>query len=131
MRIETIVSRACVFIAVLALAAPCGADTLASWNDGTLWAEHPLPFQFVFALERIKTLAALHPQWKTQQPFKGVLEGDNRAVVASGERGILELLSASHAGMTTDEAQQLDRRGHEEGLAQRVPHEALNCRSRI
>ena len=72
-------------------------------NDGTLWSEQPLYFQLVFALDRVKALAPYHPEWKTKQPFQGVIEGDMKAVMASGEKGLAELLAVSHAGMTTDE----------------------------
>ena len=72
-------------------------------NDGTLWSEQPIYFQFAFALDRVKALAPQHPEWKTQQPFKGVLDGDMKAVMASGEKGLIELLMLTHTGMTTDE----------------------------
>jgi phosphoserine phosphatase len=72
-------------------------------NDGTLWSEQPMYFQLAFAIDRVKTLAPQHPEWKTEQPFQAVLEGDMKALAASGEHGILELVMASHAGMTTDE----------------------------
>lgn len=72
-------------------------------NDGTLWSEQPIYFQFAFALDRVKALAPQHPEWKTQQPFKAVLDGDMKAVMASGEKGLMELLMATHTGMTTDE----------------------------
>ncbi len=72
-------------------------------NDGTLWCEMPLPFQLLFALDRVKELAPQHPEWKEKQPFKAMLEGDMKALMAEGERGLLELMMASHAGMTTDE----------------------------
>ena len=72
-------------------------------NDGTLWAEQPIYFQFAFALERVKALAPKHPEWKTKQPFKAVLHGDMKALAASGEKGMLQLLIATHTGMTTDE----------------------------
>jgi phosphoserine phosphatase len=72
-------------------------------NDGTLWSEQPIYFQFAFALDRVKVLAPQHPVWKTQQPFKAVLEGDMKAVMASGEQGLAELLLATHTGMTTDD----------------------------
>jgi hypothetical protein len=60
-------------------------------------------FQLAFAIDRVKALAPQHPEWKTQQPFRAVLESDVQALAASGEHGILELVMASHAGMTTDE----------------------------
>jgi hypothetical protein len=72
-------------------------------NDGTLWCEYPIPVQLAFALDRVKALAPKHPESKEKQPFKAVLEDDLKAVFASGERGLLELMMASHAGMTTDE----------------------------
>ena len=72
-------------------------------NDGTLWAEQPIYFQFAFALDRVKALGLMHPEWKTQQPFKAVLDGDMKALLASGEKGLAELLMATHTGMTTDE----------------------------
>jgi phosphoglycolate phosphatase-like HAD superfamily hydrolase len=72
-------------------------------NDGTLWSEKPIYFQLQFAMDRIKELAPSHPEWKSEQPFQAVLE-DDRAVLASvGEKGLLQLVMASHAGMTTDE----------------------------
>jgi phosphoglycolate phosphatase-like HAD superfamily hydrolase len=72
-------------------------------NDGTLWAEQPTYFQFAFALDRIKALAPQHPEWQDTQPFKAVLEGDLKALAASGEKGLLEIMAATHAGMTTEE----------------------------
>jgi phosphoglycolate phosphatase-like HAD superfamily hydrolase len=72
-------------------------------NDGTLWAEQPIYFQLAFALDRVRALAPKHPEWKTKQPFKAVLDGDMKAVAASGPKGMIELLLATHTGMTTDE----------------------------
>jgi phosphoglycolate phosphatase-like HAD superfamily hydrolase len=72
-------------------------------NDGTLWAEQPMYFQLAFAIDRVKALAAQHPEWKTQQPFQAALEGDLKALAASGEKGIGELVAVTHSGMTTDE----------------------------
>jgi hypothetical protein len=72
-------------------------------NDGTLWSEQPAYFQLAFAMDRVKALAPRHPEWSTQQPFKGVLEGDIKAVAATGERGLMELVMATHADTTTDE----------------------------
>jgi haloacid dehalogenase-like hydrolase len=81
-------------------------DRIATFdNDGTLWLEQPVYTQLVFALDRVKALAAEHPEWKDQQPFKAVLEGDMKTVAASGEKGIAQLLAATHAGMTPDEFQ--------------------------
>ncbi len=72
-------------------------------NDGTLWAEQPIYVQLAFAMDRVKALAPEHPEWQTQQPFAAVLAGDMDALHDSGEHGLLELIMASHAGMTTDE----------------------------
>ena len=76
-------------------------------NDGTLWSEKPVYFQLLFAIDRIKALAPQHPEWKTQQPFKAVLEDDREALVDAGEKGLLQLVMASHAGMTTTEFSQI------------------------
>ena len=72
-------------------------------NDGTLWSEQPAYFQLAFAFYRIKVMAPKHPEWKDKQPYKAVLEGDMQALAAAGEKGLLELMAATHAGMTTDE----------------------------
>jgi phosphoglycolate phosphatase-like HAD superfamily hydrolase len=72
-------------------------------NDGTLWVEQPMYVQLAFALDRIKALVPAHPEWKDKQPFKAAIEGDLRTVAAGGEHALLELLMATHAGMTTDE----------------------------
>jgi phosphoglycolate phosphatase-like HAD superfamily hydrolase len=72
-------------------------------NDGNLWSEQPAYFQLLFAVDRIKALAPDHPEWKTQQPFKAVLEDDMNELAEQGVPGILKLVMASHAGMTTAE----------------------------
>ena len=72
-------------------------------NDGTLWAEKPVPFQLLFAFAEVKRLAPQHPEWKTKEPFASLLKGDMAAVAATGERGVLEIVTATHSGMTTDE----------------------------
>jgi phosphoglycolate phosphatase-like HAD superfamily hydrolase len=72
-------------------------------NDGTLWIEQPIYNQFVFALDRVKEFAPQHPEWKNKQPFKAVLAGDMKALIASGEQGMLQLVGVTHSGMTTDE----------------------------
>ena len=79
------------------------ADRIAVFdNDGTLWSEQPIYFQFAFALDRVKALAPRHPEWKTTQPFKAVLDGNLEALAASGQKGLGELVMATHTGMTTD-----------------------------
>jgi hypothetical protein len=72
-------------------------------NDGTLWAEKPVPFQVIFAFDRVKAMAPQHPEWRRQEPFASVLRGDLARVAASGEQGVLQIMAATHAGMTTDE----------------------------
>jgi haloacid dehalogenase-like hydrolase len=72
-------------------------------NDGTLWCEHPMPVQLVFALDRVTALAPQHPEWKDTQPFKAALEGDMKALAEAGEHGLVELVMTTHAGMTTEE----------------------------
>jgi phosphoserine phosphatase len=80
------------------------ADRIAVFdNDGTLWSEQPMYFQLAFALDRVKALAPQHPEWKNQQPFKAVLEGNMKALAETGERGLLELVMATHAGNTSEE----------------------------
>jgi phosphoglycolate phosphatase-like HAD superfamily hydrolase len=76
-------------------------------NDGTLWSEQPIYFQFAFALDRIKELAPKHPEWKNQQPFEAVLEGDQKALLAGGEPALLKIMAESHTGMTTEEFQDI------------------------
>jgi hypothetical protein len=72
-------------------------------NDGTLWIEQPMYVQLAFILDRVKVLAPLNPSWKNKQPFKAVLDGNMRAIAASGEKGLMELVAVTHAGMTSDE----------------------------
>ncbi|CAN7710019.1 HAD family hydrolase [Rhizobium leguminosarum] len=76
-------------------------------NDGTLWVEHPIYTQLAFALDRVKLLAPQHPEWKETQPFKAVLEGDMTALAASGEKGLVELIMTTHAGMTSSDFQKI------------------------
>jgi hypothetical protein len=75
-------------------------------NDGTLWAEQPVYFQFLFALDRVKALAPKHPEWKDKEPFASLLKGDMKGVLAGGEKSIAEIVMATHAGMTTAEFNQ-------------------------
>ena len=76
-------------------------------NDGCLWSEKPFYFQLLFAVDRVSELAADHPEWQNTQPFKGAIEGDLEAIAATGEHGLLELVMASHAGMTTAEFEEI------------------------
>jgi phosphoglycolate phosphatase-like HAD superfamily hydrolase len=80
------------------------AERIATFdNDGTLWAEQPYYFQLAFAFDRIKAMAPQHPEWKDHEPFKALLQNDKAAFASSGESGLLEVVAATHAGMTTDE----------------------------
>jgi len=79
------------------------ADRIAVFdNDGTLWVEQPLPVQACFVLDRIRALAPRNPEWRAQQPFKAVLEGDVAGIMAVGVDGLTRLVMATHAGITTD-----------------------------
>jgi phosphoglycolate phosphatase-like HAD superfamily hydrolase len=84
------------------------AERIATFdNDGTLWAEQPIYFQLAFALDRVKVLAPLHPEWKDQEPFASLLKGDIKAALAGGEPAIFEIVTVTHSGMTTDEFQKI------------------------
>jgi phosphoglycolate phosphatase-like HAD superfamily hydrolase len=72
-------------------------------NDGTLWAEKPVPFQLRFAIDQVKQLAPRHPEWKSKEPFASLLKGDLAGAAATGEKGLMEIVTATHTGMTTDE----------------------------
>jgi hypothetical protein len=76
-------------------------------NDGTLWAEQPMYFQAFFVFDRVKAIAPQHPEWKDRQPFKAILENDRKALLASGEKGAMEILMATHSGMTTGEFEKI------------------------
>ncbi len=80
------------------------ADRIAVFdNDGTLWCEQPMYFQFLFALDRIKVMAPQHPEWQDKEPFASLLKGDVKGALAGGEKAMLEIVMATHAGMTTEE----------------------------
>lgn len=80
------------------------AERIAAFdNDGTLWAEQPMYFQLAFALDRVKALAPRHPEWKTREPFRALLRGDVHGALAGGQKAAVEIVAATHAGMTTDE----------------------------
>jgi len=84
------------------------ADRIATFdNDGTLWSEQPVPVQLYFVLDRVKALAPQHPEWNTKEPFASILKGDAKSALAGGDRALLELVMATHAGLTTDEFAQI------------------------
>jgi phosphoserine phosphatase len=84
------------------------AERIATFdNDGTLWCEQPVPVQLFFTLDRVKALAPQHPEWKDQEPFASLLKGDLKAALAGGDHALLEIIMATHAGMTTVEFEQI------------------------
>jgi phosphoserine phosphatase len=84
------------------------AERIATFdNDGTLWAEQPMYFQLIFAIDRVKTLAPQHPEWKSKEPFASLLKGDVKKALAGGEKAIAEIVMATHAGMTTAEFEKI------------------------
>jgi phosphoserine phosphatase len=86
------------------------AERIAAFdNDGTLWSEQPMYFQLFFALDRVKALAPQHPEWKNQEPFASLLQGNVKQALAGGEKAILEIVMATHAGMTTEQFEQIVR----------------------
>ncbi|MCA0901147.1 HAD family hydrolase [Microbulbifer agarilyticus] len=75
-------------------------------NDGTLWAEQPVYFQLIYALDQVKKMAPQHPEWKTEEPFASALKGDMEKLMASGKEGLMKIIGATHANMTADEFSQ-------------------------
>jgi phosphoglycolate phosphatase-like HAD superfamily hydrolase len=76
-------------------------------NDGTLWVEQPMYPQLFFALDRVKELAPQHPEWKDKEPFASLLRGDVKTALKGGHKAILEIIMATHAGMTTNEFEKI------------------------
>ena len=84
------------------------AERIATFdNDGTLWCEKPMPIQLFFALDRVKELAPQHPEWKEKEPFASLLKGDVKAAMAGGEHALLEIVMATHTGMTVGEFEKM------------------------
>lgn len=84
------------------------AERIATFdNDGTLWCEQPVPVQLYFTLDRVKALAPQHPEWKHKEPFASLLKGDIKTALAGGDHALLEIMMATHAGMTTVEFEQI------------------------
>jgi hypothetical protein len=80
------------------------SDRIATFeNDSTLWVEQPMYVQLAFALDRVKTLAPMHPEWTDKQPFRAVLEGEMKTLAESGDTVLVELVMATHAGKTVNE----------------------------
>jgi hypothetical protein len=79
-------------------------DRVATFDqDGTLWTEHPLYAQAMFALDRLAKLAPQHPEWKQTDPFKSVLTGDHEATEKFTEKDWMEIVAVTHSGMGTEE----------------------------
>jgi hypothetical protein len=76
-------------------------------NDGTLWSEQPMYFQAFFIFDRIKELAPQHPEWAEKEPFASVLKGDVKSALAGGEKFLIEMAMATHAGMNTEEFEKI------------------------
>ena len=72
-------------------------------NDGTLWAEQPLYFQFVFMLDQVKAAAPKHPEWKADPVFQALAKQNHEALAKLGQRPVLELLGQANSGMTVGE----------------------------
>ena len=86
------------------------AERIATFdNDGTLWVEQPMYTQLVFALDRVKALAPQHPEWKDKEPFASLLKGDVKGALAGGEKAVVEIVMATHAGMTNAEYEAIVR----------------------
>jgi haloacid dehalogenase-like hydrolase len=84
------------------------AERIATFdNDGTLWGEQPMYFQLLFALDRVKALAPQHPEWRDKEPFASLLKGDVKGALAGGERALLDIVMATHAGMTAEEFEKI------------------------
>jgi phosphoserine phosphatase len=100
-------TKARILAFVQAVTQPGGPDFVAPAgrvavfdNDGTLWAEQPVYVQAFFVADRIRAMAATRPEWKTKEPYASVLRGDLRGLAAAGEKGLAQLVMATHAGMT-------------------------------
>jgi hypothetical protein len=86
------------------------ADRIAVFdNDGTLWAEQPIYFQLAFAIDRAKAMVAKNPELSKRPALKAAAEGDIKALAATGEKGIAQLLAVTHANTTSDEFAQIVR----------------------
>jgi len=72
-------------------------------NDGNLWAEQPLYFQLLFALDRVRAMADDHPEWRETEPLRAIIEDDRGALASIGEHELVEIVMATHAGLTIDE----------------------------
>jgi haloacid dehalogenase-like hydrolase len=72
-------------------------------NDGTLWAEQPVYFQFFFALDQARKAAAADPAWASTPALKAAAAGDIKAILAGGEPALIEVVTATHSGMSVED----------------------------
>ncbi|MFD2201042.1 HAD family hydrolase [Shivajiella indica] len=72
-------------------------------NDGTLWGEQPYYFQLAYAIDFVKKEAPNHPEWSKDPIFQAAIVGDMKGLMGGGEKGLIELVMKSHAGMTEDQ----------------------------
>ena len=96
-------------------------------NDGTLWVEQPMYVQLAFTLDRVKVLAETHPEWRETQPFKSILENNLAGAALGGERAMLEVVTATHAGMTTDEFSEIVREWLKQAIHPRFKRPYTEC----
>jgi len=74
-------------------------------NDGTLWAEQPMYFQLIYAFNYVKTLASRNPGWAESRVLRAAMVGDVAEVLRNGQQGVMQVVMASHSGMTVDQLQ--------------------------
>jgi len=96
-------------------------------NDGTLWAEQPLYIQLQFAIDRVQALAAQHPEWRAQEPFKAILAGDRQLLARMSQHDVAKLIAATHAGITTDAFDRAARRWFESAMHPRFGRLYREC----
>lgn len=81
-------------------------DRIATFdNDGNLWAEQPVYFQLIYALDRVKQRAAEDPSILSTDALKAAAEGDIEALAAGGLDALLEVLAVSHAEISVEDFQ--------------------------
>ena len=86
-------------------------DRVATFDqDGTLWVEHPLYTQAMFALDRVRALAPAHPEWKDSAPFQAILSGDREAIAKFSEQDWAKIIGVTHSGMSTEDFSNIVKR---------------------
>ena len=74
-------------------------------NDGTLWCEHPMYVEVVFTRARVRELAAQHPAWRSEMPFKAIVDNDEAEMAKLTEVDFFKLIAATHAGVSSADFQ--------------------------